>query len=238
MSSEQSLLLRSVKAVYRHLRHGRRIAEQKRALRSIAGSQGRKIVIGSSGTAPEGWVSTDREVIDLLQEESWFHYFEPASLDAILAEHVWEHLSPEDAVRSAKTCYRFLKPGGYLRAAVPDGLNPDPAYIEQVRPGGTGPGAADHRVLYDHASFCKVFALAGFSVRLYEYYDRSGSFRFSEWNPADGMIRRSMRFDERNSAQRLAYTSIVIDAVKPSEAGAADASASTLADEIGRRVRP
>jgi predicted SAM-dependent methyltransferase len=67
---------------------------------------------------------------------------------------------------------------------------------------------------------------------LYEYYDRSGSFRFSEWNPADGMIRRSMRFDERNSPQRLAYTSVVIDAVKPARAGA---GAATLADDAGRR---
>lgn len=210
-------LLRSIQTALRNLRHGRRIAEQRRTLRALAGQRSRRIVIGSSGTAPEGWVPTDREVIDLLQEETWLRYFDVASLDAILAEHVWEHLAADDASRAARTCHRFLKPGGYLRVAVPDGLHPDPAYIEQVRPGGSGSGAGDHKVLYDYSSFRDLFTLAGFDVRLYEYHDWNGRFQFNEWNPADGQIRRSMRFDERNSLQRLAYTSIVLDAVKPSD---------------------
>jgi len=221
--NSQALLLRLMRAALRPLRHGRRISAQKRTLRTLGKQHSRRIVIGSSGTAPEGWVSTDREVLDLVREDSWLRYFGFDSLDAILAEHVWEHLSADDAVRSARTCYRFLKPGGYLRAAVPDGLHPDPAYVEQVRPGGCGPGADDHKVLYDYASFSKVFALAGFSVRLYEYFDRNGEFRFADWNPADGLIRRSMRFDERNSPQHLAYTSIVVDAIKPTAVHAADA---------------
>jgi predicted SAM-dependent methyltransferase len=37
-------------------------------------------------------------------------------------------------------------------------------------------------------------------------------------NPVDGLIRRSMRFDERNSPQHLAYTSIILDAGKPTDA--------------------
>lgn len=40
--------------------------------------------------------------------------------DAFLAEHVWEHLSLEDAHRATRNCYRFLRPGGRLRLAVPD----------------------------------------------------------------------------------------------------------------------
>jgi len=218
---------RSVRTVLHNLRHGRRIAEQRKTLSALSEQGSRRIVIGASGTAPDGWVSTDREVIDLLREETWQRYFAPGSLDAILAEHVWEHLSTEDAARSARTCFRFLKPGGYLRVAVPDGLHPDPGYIEQVKPGGIGSGADDHKVLYNHDSFGELFARAGFEVKLHEYYDRNGQFQFSEWNPDDGLIRRSMRFDERNSPGHLAYTSIVLDAVKPRNVQTADRGRST-----------
>jgi predicted SAM-dependent methyltransferase len=213
-----------MRELLRQLRHDRRIAAQKRTLRALAEQRCRRIVIGSSGTAPAGWVSTDREVIDLVREDTWSRYFGSASIDAILAEHVWEHLSADDALRSAKTCYQFLKPGGYVRAAVPDGLHPDPAYIEQVRPGGTGSGAEDHKVMYNFSTFRDLFTQAGFEVRLYEYYDWKGRFQFNDWNPADGMIRRSMRFDERNVSNQLAYTSIVIDAVKPASAREADSA--------------
>jgi len=47
-------------------------------------------------------------------------------LDAILAEHVWEHLTKEEALIAALTCYRYIKNGGYLRVAVPDGPHPNP----------------------------------------------------------------------------------------------------------------
>jgi predicted SAM-dependent methyltransferase len=163
----------------------------------------------------DGWVSTDRQVLDLLRWESWERYFEPGSLDAILAEHVWEHLSADAALESAATCYRYLKPGGYLRIAVPDGYHPDSSYIEEVRPGGVGPGADDHKILYSYTSLLDLFTRVGFHVRLYEYFDEGGVFHFVDWDSADGMVQRSMRFDDRNSAGKLTYTSIVLDAIKP-----------------------
>ena len=60
-----------------------------------------------------------------------------------MAEHVWEHLSEADARAANRLCFRYLKPGGVLRLAVPDGLHPDPGYIDEVRPGGTGAGVDD-----------------------------------------------------------------------------------------------
>jgi hypothetical protein len=66
----------------------------------------------------------------------------------IKAEHVWEHLMPEQGATAARICHRFLRPGGYVRVAVPDGLHPDPKYVEWVRPGGSGLGAWDHTVLH------------------------------------------------------------------------------------------
>ena len=197
--------------VGRGVRHYR----QKHALQALAGKNTKKIMIGSAGTGFEGWVSTDKEALNLVSESAWMSYFKPNSLEAILAEHVWEHLSVDEANIAAKNCYTFLKPGGYLRVAVPDGLHPDPAYIEEVRPGGSGPGANDHKVLYTYASFRELFANLGFDVRLLEYFDEQGQFQCNDWDRSDGMIQRSKRFDPRNSAKQLSYTSIILDAVKP-----------------------
>lgn len=205
-----------VRGIVRRQRDNLRRSSQQRALRALAASgDSRRIIIGSSGTRMPGWTPTDRELIDLLDESTWAAFFEAGSLDAILAEHVWEHLSADEGRLAARTCYRFLKPGGYLRVAVPDGLHRDPAYLRAVTP-----PADDHRMLYTHASFGDLFAGAGFDVKPYEHFDEGGEFQFNEWDAADGMIRRSRRFDPRNSGGRLGYTSIVLDAVKPKESSA------------------
>lgn len=198
-----------IKAVLRRTRDAYRRDRQADALKALRTANERRIIIGSSGTTQPGWVATDREQLDLLDERTWLAYFAPASIDAMLAEHVWEHLTAEQARVAAITCHRFLKPGGYLRVAVPDGLHPDADYIRGVKP-----PADDHQVLYTHASFRQLFEGAGFQVQLLEYHDELGQFQCREWDPALGMIRRSRRFDPRNTASRLGYTSIVLDASK------------------------
>src|SRR5437660_975249 len=103
-----------------------------------------KLVVGASGIHDDQWVPSDIEYLNLLNPRHWSMYFNEGSIDAILAEHVWEHLTEEEGLAAAKCCYRYLRPGGYLRAAVPDGFHPDTNYIQHVRPGGSGPGADDH----------------------------------------------------------------------------------------------
>lgn len=83
-----------------------------------------------------------------------------------------------------------------------------------MRIGVIGPGADDHKALYTYTTFAEVFESAGFEVRLHEYFDEAGSFHYQEWDPQAGTIWRSMRFDQRNQADALTYTSIVLDAVK------------------------
>lgn len=97
---------------------------------------------------------------------------------------------------------------------MPDGYHNKEEYINYVRPGGSGAGADDHKVLYTYKSLTKIFQDAGFHVKLLEYFDENGKFHFTEWNERDGMIHRSVRFDERNCNDELNYTSIIIDAVK------------------------
>jgi predicted SAM-dependent methyltransferase len=202
---------RYVYALRRRLEPARR---RRRLVRAARRSPCR-IVIGSSGIAQPGWEPTEADDLDLLRPDDWRRFFDEGSIDAMLAEHVWEHLTPEQGVTAATTCFRYLKAGGYARVAVPDGLHPDPEYIEWVRPGGVGAGADDHRVLYDHRTLRDVFERAGFDVRLLEYWDDEGRFHAVDWDPEAGLIRRSRRFDERNADGEIRYTSLILDARKP-----------------------
>jgi len=182
---------------------------------ALQSHQAIRIVVGASGVADEGWLATNIEFLNLLKENDWTKFFEPGAVSAMLAEHVWEHLTEEEAVVAAQNCYKYLKPSGYIRVAVPDGFRPDPSYIKWVRPDGIGPGADDHKQLYTYRTLSDVFEKVGFRVELYEYYDETGNFHFKEWNPQDGMIRRSRKYDERNQHGEVRYTSIVLDAFKP-----------------------
>jgi predicted SAM-dependent methyltransferase len=184
-----------------------------RRLHALAG-QPVRLIIGASGTKRAGWQETDQRYLDLLKPGDWERFFAPGVVAGIFAEHVWEHLTPEDALSAARTCYRFLAPGACLRVAVPDGLHPDPAYIDGVRPGGTGGGADDHKVLYDYRSFGRVFEAAGFRVELLEYFDEAGVFHRTPWTDERGRVARSARYDQRNEGGTLTYTSIILDAVK------------------------
>lgn len=216
--SEMSAMVNALlRAVMKPDRSVKRIRRQLN-IRRRAGRSPCQVVVGASKMIPEGWIGTEIEDVNLLQQDTWTRFFRDDSIDAILAEHVWEHLSPEDGLLAAQNCFRFLKPGGFLRVAVPDGLSPDKDYIEQVRPGGNGPGCDDHRVLYNYRTFSAVFSAAGFETSLLEHFDEGGQFHFTDWDPERGPIRRSKRFDPRNRAGRLRYTSLILDAHKPVEA--------------------
>jgi predicted SAM-dependent methyltransferase len=217
-------LLRKNAIAYRfakNIRRAYRRAVGASRLRRLEWQRTKRIVVGASGQFGKGWVPTDVELLDLLDPDGWERHLQPGSLDAILAEHVWEHLTEEEGVAAARTCFKYLSTDGYLRVAVPDGLHTASAYIEWVKIGGVGPGADDHKVLYTYKTIREVFERAQFEVVLYEYFDEEGRFHYKEWDPGDGMIRRSKRFDERNENGRLDYTSIVLDARKhkPSEDG-------------------
>jgi predicted SAM-dependent methyltransferase len=179
-----------------------------------------RVVIGAGGHFDPGWVDADIDVLNLLHEADWQRFFAPASIDALFAEHVWEHLEPADALAAARRCHAYLRPGGRLRIAVPDGHHPDPAYIAAVRPGGSGDGADDHRVLYTHESLSALLRAASFEPQLLEHFDADGRFHRVDWYRGFGTVRRSAAFDPRNQGGRLAYTSLIVDAVKPAAAEA------------------
>ena len=174
-----------------------------------------KIVVGAGGIKFDGWVSIDYELLDLLDRPSFKRYWKEGSRTHILAEHVWEHLSLSDGYLAASNCFDFLQHKGRLRIAVPDGFHPDKEYIDYVKPGGAGVGSDDHKVLYNYTTLSKLLTSAGFDTELLEYWDDKGRFNAVDWKVDDGMIRRSIKYDNRNKNGKPNYTSLVIDAIKP-----------------------
>jgi len=175
----------------------------------------KRIVIGAGGSNFAGWVSTDIRTLDVTCYADFARYWQPSSRQAFVAEHVWEHLTEEQAKVAARNCYEFLEPNGWLRIAVPDEFHPDPGYYELVRPGGSGPGAADHKVLYNYKTLSEVVSFVGYKVKRLEYWDEFANFHYVDWISKDGHIRRSKRFDPRNNDKSLTYTSLIVDAIKP-----------------------
>lgn len=177
-----------------------------------------KIIIGAGNTNYEGWIATQEEQLNLLSASDWDKMFPKDSVDAMLAEHVWEHMTYEEGIKAAKNCFEHLKSGGYIRCAVPDKNYRNEWYQNMVQVGGPGPKdhpAATHKIVYDYKIFKSVFEAAGFQVSLLEYCDEDGDFHYVYWNENDGRIGRSLRFDTRNSIEKLGMVSIIIDAKKP-----------------------
>lgn len=177
-----------------------------------------RIIIGASDQDYPGWIQTQEETLDVTKRSGWEAQFEPNTINRILAEHVWEHLTPEQAGVAAEICFAFLKSGGVFRLAVPDRLFPNEEYQRTVQVGGPGPAdhpAASHKVVYDFRTLPPVFVAAGFDVKLLEWWDDAGAFHTEPWDERDGFIYRSARFDHRNANGKLGNTSLIIDAIKP-----------------------
>ncbi len=176
-----------------------------------------KVIIGAGSTKYNGWKATQEDELDVLRLESFEAMFKEDSIDAMLAEHVWEHMTVEEGKIAAENCYKFLKAGGYIRCAVPDINFNNEWYQNMVQIGGPGPEdhpAYGHKVVYDYKTFVKVFELAGFKVSLLEYCDENHVFHYKYWNADDGKIGRSLRYDTRNSVEELGMVSLIIDAHK------------------------
>ena len=177
-----------------------------------------KIILGAGKTVLEGWISTQEEDLNLLDRHDFEKQFQENSIEAMLAEHVWEHMTKEEGIIAAKHCYDFLKNGGYIRIAVPDSNFRNEWYQNMIKVGG--PGSIDHpaythKIVYDYRNLIDVFEKADFEVELLEYCDEVGNFHYKYWNEQDGKIGRSFRFDTRNSLEKLGMISIVVDAKKP-----------------------
>jgi len=168
-----------------------------------------KVILGSAGDKIDEWLSTDKDTLDITKLSDWQKHFELDSIDMMLAEHVWEHLSIEDGILAAENCYKYLRRRGHIRIAVPDGYSPHQDYIEHVKVGKCG-----HMVLYNHDALGALLTGVGFVILKMEYWKEDGAFFTRPWKEEDGHIKRSVRNDWRNVDGKVRYTSLIIDAGK------------------------
>jgi predicted SAM-dependent methyltransferase len=146
-----------------------------------------------------------------LNPAHWSYIFPQGSIDRILAEHVIEHWTEDDFRLFLRVVQPFLSEQGFIRIAVPDGFHPDPSYIDYVKPGGSGSGSDDHKVLYNYIAITRILSEEQYNYNLPEYFDEAGQFHCSPWEISDGFVERSADYDSRNKERSLSYTSLIID---------------------------
>jgi predicted SAM-dependent methyltransferase len=123
-----------------------------------------------------------------------------------------EHLTANEGRVATSLCFRYLKPGGVFRVAVPDGYRRDPVYAA-----GASSKEEGHQVVYNVDSLSALLQDAGFATTPLEYFDAEERFHTFAWDEHHGLIQRSARFDSQQEFQRgdLFYTSVIVDARKP-----------------------
>lgn len=190
-------------------------AEQRRIRAEVINARRQglpvKIIIGAGQTRYSGWIATDIPAFDIRREGHWRRLFPRAGIDRMLAEHVFEHLTAAQLSDFLAVARDYLAHDGRIRIAVPDGNHPSPDYINSVRPGGSGVGAQDHKMLYTREIIGGLLAAQGYDFALLESFDAQGAFHSQPWSADDGFVSRSAAHDQRNSDGVLRYTSLIVD---------------------------
>jgi predicted SAM-dependent methyltransferase len=185
-----------------------------------------KIIVGAGTVKMAGWISLQFKDLDIRNYFSWIRLFRPNSIDAILTEHTLEHLTIEEAKAAIRNFYIFLKKGGYVRVAVPDGFNRNANYLNWVSPSSRGEkwlsnfrdkDEPNHKTLWNYRTLCGLFAQNNFKVFLLEWFDERGKFNQKEWQQMNGFIRRCQGCFQSvllSVFTNCNYTSLIFDAVK------------------------
>jgi predicted SAM-dependent methyltransferase len=135
-----------------------------------------RIAIGVAAEREDGWRPFAEHELDATSEADWSRTFEPGTIDNIVAEHVWEHMTWTQARTAALLCHRFLRPGGRLRLAVPDNLHASAYVVDAVSATGSKAAEHNHIVDYNHELMRKLLEGCGFAVDPLDWWDRAGVF--------------------------------------------------------------
>lgn len=186
--------------------------ERKMLLKKMNSQQELKVILGAGFTEYDGWVKTDYPFFDITNEKHWNYFFDTKKPSKLLCEHVLEHFTDTDVNAILKLAFQHLELNGNIRIAVPDKKHPNPAYIEYVRPGGSGWGADDHRSFWNNDSMGDLLNKIGFEVSLLEYYNDEKKLITSKFDLDNGEINRSHAYGFKNEIEN--YSSLIIDAKK------------------------
>ncbi len=207
-------LRKMIRGIIKKIRYRFRLYKIKSAIRE---SNGLKIIVGAAETHQKGWFSTNEQWLDITKEIDWIRLFRGKTiLTHVVAEHVFEHLTPNEIHEALCNICRHLNDGGQIRIAVPDGYHPSGEYIEHVKVGGKGDDAADHKQLLNQDSLKKYLKEAGLNgFEVVEGYDKDGFLTSNSWRSENGYIRRSRQNgDSADWGFPDASTSLIVDAWK------------------------
>lgn len=195
-----------------------------------------KIIAGSANTKYQGWVSTNIDELNIINEDDFKYYFETKLVDNILLEHVVEHLEYKDFIKFLNIAKKYLKKGGVVRIAVPDANHPSQYVKELTGVNGTEPGADDHKFFYAISDFEKIASQLGYKINKLEYFDEDGQFKMSNYDFQNGYISRCSKnykgrfinnkkeynkmidtvpenLKDQFSKYKISYTSLLVDFV-------------------------
>ena len=69
-----------------------------------------KLILGAALTNQKGWFSTNEEWLDIANKKHWERLFHTKnSVNNIVAEHVFEHLTIDEMKNSINLIYMYLK---------------------------------------------------------------------------------------------------------------------------------
>lgn len=188
-----------------------------------------RLAIGPGPSPPRkgGFLPSDYPIVDITNATRLAALFEEASVEALIASHVWEHFTYPQTVQALQNVRCLMTDNAIARFGVPDAQHPDQMYhANKAREGfpnkefrasyrnSVSPG---HRALWTEDKFAVAASLAGLNARPLEWWS-SGSiderkFCNVEYNEEEnGRITRSLRRDSRNTKENpYAYTSLIVD---------------------------
>lgn len=159
---------------------GRAPIEMRKAKRLTAAGGPLRLHLGCSSVYLKDWVNIDladpRHHVDLAWDLRRGIPFPDGSVEAVFAEHLFEHIGFDGGLGLMRECRRVLESGGVLRITVPDleryarsYLGDDPL-LDECRAGcPTRAMAFDeifyrygHRAMYDYETLALMLTSAGF----------------------------------------------------------------------------
>ena len=156
----------------------------------VANNDDINLVIGASDTKYLGWISTNIEELNMINEKDYQYYFSKKNIDRILLEHVVEHIEYDDFIQFLTIVKKYMRAGGNIRIAVPDAYHASQYYRELTKVNGAGPGADDHKFFYSIDDFEIIAKQLGFGINKLEYFDYRGNFHQLDYDFKNGYISR------------------------------------------------
>ncbi|MDC3113137.1 hypothetical protein OA415_06105 [Pelagibacteraceae bacterium] len=178
-----------------------------------------KIIVGAAESYQKGWYSTNQQWLDIRNTYHWQKIFNSKIIITnVVAEHVFEHLTYDECIKSLRIMNKYMKKNAKIRIAVPDGYNPDRNYIKNVCINGIGDDAQDHKQLLNKDILFEILNKANFKPILIEGYDKNKNLTSNKFFNDEGFIRRSRQNKDNNLEKIWGFkdskTSLIVDGIK------------------------